>query len=381
MTRTQRERNNKTKKFHSYYDYSLLFLTLFLAAFGLVMIYSTSSYYSEIHFGTPFRFLKQQAIAVCLGIFLMLFVSRIDYHIFLKKLPIINVKPVTGLYILAIFLQVAVLVVGSEVNGAKRWLPLGPLSFQPSELSKIATILFVAYIVQVAPKKVNKLGGFIRIAIYMSPLILLIAKENLSTAIVIVGIMVAVVFVASRKKGYFVGVGLLGLGFVGLFVLLQGYRMERFAVWLNLETHEKGFQILQGLYAIASGGIFGVGLGNSMQKLGFIPESHNDMIFSVICEELGLVGAITLIIIFVLVIWRLFIISISAPDLFGGLICVGILAHIAIQVMINIAVVTNSIPSTGIPLPFISYGGTSVTILIAEMGIALGVSNQIKYER
>ena len=157
--------------------------------------------------------------------------------------------------------------------------------------------------------------------------------------------------------------------------------MERFAVWQNVETHPKGYQILQGLYAIASGGIFGKGLGESMQKLGFIPESHNDMIFSVICEELGLFGAVALILIFVLLIWRIFVIAINAPDLFGGLIATGVLVHIAAQVIINIAVVTNSIPSTGIPLPFISYGGTSIAILLVEMGIVLSVSNQIKYER
>ena len=217
--------------------------------------------------------------------------------------------------------------------------------------------------------------------ILMLPLVGFIVIENLSTAIVIVGIIVAICFVASRKKWYYAVVGGAGVAAIAAFIGLVSFRATRFRVWLNVETEPLGYQILQGLYAIASGGIFGVGLGKSMQKLGFIPESHNDMIFSVICEELGLFGAVLLILVFVLVIWRLFIIAISSPDLFGGLICVGVLAHIAIQVIINIAVVTNSIPSTGIPLPFISYGGTSVAILLAEMGIALGVSNQIKYER
>jgi cell division protein FtsW len=216
----------------------------------------------------------------------------------------------------------------------------------------------------------------------MLPLIGLIAKENLSTAIVICAIMVGISFVASKKKAYFfiVGGALLTLG--TLYIKFgEGFRAERIKIWLDVENHEKGFQILQGLYAIASGGIFGTGLGESMQKLGFIPESHYDMIFAIICEELGLFGAIAVILLFLLLIWRLFIIAISAPDLFGGLICVGVLTHIAVQVIINIAVVTNSIPSTGIPLPFISYGGTSVAILLAEMGIVLSVSNQIKYER
>ena len=165
------------------------------------------------------------------------------------------------------------------------------------------------------------------------------------------------------------------------FIFGVDYRGERLEIWRNVETHPKGHQILQGLYAIASGGIFGKGLGQSMQKLGFIPESHNDMIFSVICEELGLFGAICIILLYLLVIWRLFIISINAPDLFGGLIATGILTHIAVQVLINISVVTNTIPSTGIPLPFISYGGSSLIFLLFEMGIALNISNQIKYEK
>ena len=382
MTRTERERNSRKRQFHSYYDYSLLFLTLFLVGFGLIMIYSTSSYYAEINFGSATYFLKKQAISVVLGVVAMIFVSKIDYRIFIRKFPIIKVKPVYLLYVFCIALQFFVLAFGKEINGAKRWIDLGPLgSFQPSELSKVATILFVAYVVQLAPKRVDKFSGFVRVTLYMCPLILPIVIENLSTAIVVTGILVAIVFVACRKKWYFLLVGIAGLAAGAAFIFFVSYRATRIEVWLNVETHDLGYQILQGLYAIASGGIFGVGLGESMQKLGFIPESHNDMIFSVICEELGLFGAILLILVFVLVIWRLFIIAISAPDLFGGLICVGVMAHIAIQVIINIAVVTNSIPSTGIPLPFISYGGTSVAILLAEMGIVLSVSNQIRYER
>lgn len=382
MTRNEREQINSKKKFHSYYDYSLLFLTLFLVGFGLVMIYSTSSYSAQIQFDNPIYFLKKQTISVVIGIVAMLIVSRIDYRIFITKLPVIHIKPVVLLYIGAIALQIFVLFFGLDLNGAKRWISLGALgTFQPSELSKVATILFVAYMVHLAPKRLDKLTGFFRIGIYLTPLLGLIAKENLSTAIIIAGIMVAISFVASRKKLYFIVVGLV-LAAVGFaFIFFVSYRSARIDIWLNVETHEKGYQILQGLYAIASGGIFGTGLGQSMQKLGFIPESQNDMIFSIICEELGLFGAVIIITIFILLIWRLFIIAISAPDLFGGLIAVGVLAHIAIQVIINIAVVTNSIPSTGIPLPFISYGGTSVAILLAEMGIVLSVSNQIKYER
>lgn len=382
MARNSYERTRSLKKPHSYYDYSLLFITLFLVCFGLVMIYSSSSYTAQTKNLPPTRFLEKQGIAVILGVIAMIVVSKIDYRIYIKKLPVLRIKPVTLLYSLCSILQVVVLIIGEELNGKKRWIDLGPLGgFQPSELSKVGTILFVAYIIILAPRQLDKIKGFFRVAVYMAPLLGLIAIENLSTGIVISGIIFVMCFVASKKKGYFFWVvGLLAVAIVG-FIIIEPYRIARINIWLNVETHERGFQILQGLYAIASGGIFGTGLGESMQKLGFVPEAYNDMIFTIICEELGLFGAVAVILLFILLIWRLFIIAISAPDLFGGLISVGVLTHIAIQVILNIAVVTNSIPATGIPLPFISYGGTSVAILLVEMGIVLSVSNQIKFER
>lgn len=381
MTRAERQKTTQNKRKHSYYDYSLLFLTLFLTCFGLVMIYSTSSFTAQRTLGDSTYYLKQQALAVGIGVIAMFIVSKIDYRIFLKKIPVIKWRLAFVLYIGAVFLQIAVVLFGRDIKGAKRWLEIGPISFQPSDLSKIATILFVAYVVNSAPRRLDSIFGFGRIGAYMIPLLGLIAWENLSTAIVIAGIMVTICFVASRKKKYYFVIALGLVAFGVLFILLEGYRADRIKIWLNIETHPKGFQILQGLFAIASGGLFGTGLGQSMQKLGFIPESHNDMIFPIICEELGLFGAIAVILLYVLLIWRLFIIAINAPDLYGGLIVVGILAHIAIQVILNIAVVTNSIPSTGVPLPFISYGGTSVLVLLTEIGIALGVSNQIRNER
>lgn len=379
MGRTVRDAN---KKIHSYYDYSLLFLILFLVCFGLVMIYSTSSYNAQRIYGNATHFLERQALFAGLGILVMLFVSKLDYHLLVMKLPIIKIRPVTLLYILCIGLQIYVLVFANEINGSKRWIDMGPLGrFQPSELSKIAVIVFTAYIVNMAPKRLDKFRGFLRVVVFIGPLVGLIAIENLSTALITGMVMVAICFVASRKKGYFIAAGLGFIGIGSLFIMFVGYRAQRIEVWLNVETHEKGYQILQGLYAIASGGIFGKGLGESMQKLGFIPESHNDMIFSVICEELGLFGAFALILLFILLVWRIFIIAINSTDLLGGLIATGVLAHIATQVMINIAVVTNSIPSTGIPLPFISYGGSAVMVILFEMGIVLSVSNQIKGEK
>ncbi len=380
MARTAREVNKR--KMHSYYDYSLLFLTIFLVCFGLVMIYSTSSYNAQRDYGRATYYLERQALFAGAGIFIMLFVSKIDYRMLIKNLPVIRIKPVTVLFFVCILLQIYVLIFGDEINGAKRWIKIGELgSFQPSELSKIAVIVFTAYIVSLAPKRLDKMWGFFRVVIFVAPLIVLVVIENFSTALVMGIIMVSICFVASRKKGYFLGFGILFIAAGVLLILAEPFRVTRIDAWLNVETHDKGYQILQGLYAIASGGVFGKGLGESMQKMGFIPESHNDMIFSVICEELGLFGAVALILLFILLIWRIFIVAINAPDLFGGLIATGVLAHLASQVLINVAVVTNTIPSTGIPLPFISYGGSSVMVILIEMGIVLSISNQIKSER
>lgn len=380
MRRSERGKGRR-KIFHTYYDYSLLFLVLFLVGFGLIMIYSTSSFNAERNFGNPAYYLTKQGAFCLVGIVIMLFVSMFDYRLFLKKLPVIKIRLVTLFYIICLALEGYVLAFGREVKGSKRWIDLGPFGFQPSELSKVALIVFMAYVIHLAPRKLDKFTGFMRVVMYAIPMLLLVVIPNFSTGLIMGVIVVGICFVASRKKLYFIVAGLLGVAAGAFFIFGVDYRGERIEIWRDIESHPKGYQILQGLYAIASGGIFGKGLGQSMQKLGFIPESHNDMIFSVICEELGLFGAVSVILLYILVIWRLFIIAINAPDLFGGLIATGILTHISVQVLINIAVVTNTIPSTGIPLPFISYGGSSLVFLLFEMGIALSISNQIKYEK
>lgn len=378
----QSEPRTRRKRMHTYYDYSLLFLTLFLLCFGFVMIYSTSSYNAQRDYGDPTHYLQKQALFGGIGILAMLFVSKIDYRLIIQKIKVIRITPVTLLYLGCLALQALVLVIGKEVNGSKRWIEVpGFGGFQPSELTKIAVILFTAYLINKAPRMLDRFLGFVVIVLFILPLLGLIVIENFSTALVVGVIMVSICFVASKKKMYFIVAGLAMAGVGSLFIFFVDYRGSRIDAWLNVETHEKGYQILQGLYAIASGGIFGKGLGESMQKLGFIPESHNDMIFSVICEELGLFGAIATILLFILLIWRIFIVAINAPDLYGGLIATGVMAHIATQVLLNIAVVTNTIPSTGVTLPFISYGGSSVAVLLFEIGIVLSVSNQIKAER
>jgi cell division protein FtsW len=359
------------------YDYTLLFLTVFLACFGLVMIYSSSSYIAETTKGSASYFLKRQGIAVVLGTIVMLFVSTVDYRVFLKPLAKNGLNLTWLLYLFALLLQVYTLFFGVDLNGAKRWIKLGPLgTIQPSELTKVAVILMVANLIYKTPKMLEKMRGFVLIIIYIMPAIALIGKENMSTALVIMGITFVMCFVASRKKAYFFVSG--GVAAAAVMIIINfGWRSKRVEIWKNVETNADAFQIRQGLYAIASGGLFGTGLGQSMQKLGFIPEAYNDMIFTVICEELGLIGAAAVILLFFLLILRIFRIAMNTTDLFGALICTGVMTHIAIQVIMNVLVVTNTIPSTGIPLPLISYGGSSVIFLLAEIGIVLNISRNI----
>lgn len=376
--RASNDKRRKESRYTRQYDYALLFLTIGIALFGVVMIYS-AGYYTAALKNNPFRYVKSQLFCLVLGTIGMVVVSMMDYQIFMQHFLRTKLTLVHLLYLVAVFLQGIVLIIGVDLNGAKRWIRFGPVQFQPSEISKIAAIVFIAYAVYQKRRDLDQFAGFIRIFLYMAPLIGLILLENLSSAIIVAGITFGMCFVASRKKGYFVGIVLIAVaGLAAVILLGEGFRVERIRMWLDVENYASAFQIRQGLYAIASGGLFGKGLGKSMQKLGFIPEAYNDMIFSVICEELGVVGAVLVIIAFLALFWRIVVIACHAPDLFGTMLCVGVMVQLAIQVVINIAVVTNSIPSTGIPLPLISYGGTSAAIIMVEMGIVLGVSRQIK---
>ncbi|MFR4351992.1 MAG: putative lipid II flippase FtsW [Roseburia sp.] len=368
----ERGQEKKRQKPLRYFDYSLLFLIIFLLCFGLIMLYSTSSYYGSTRYGDAAHYVKRQLFATSLGVAAMVIVSRIPYRFWMN---------LSGLaYLLALGLCTAVIFVGREAKGQARWIDLGFISFQPSEFAKLAVILFLAMIIYKTSKQVAKFKTLAKVVAIVLPIVGVVASNNLSTAIIILGIAVCMLFVASPKYSHFLIVG--GVGLVGgiAFIALESYRADRIKIWLNPEAYEKGYQTLQGLYAIGSGGLFGKGLGESMQKLGFIPEAQNDMIFSVICEELGLFGAVCLILLYLLMIWRFMIIANNAADLYGALIVVGVMAHIAIQVILNIAVVTNTIPNTGISLPFISYGGTSILFLLSEMGLALSVSRGIKLE-
>ena len=376
ITRSKSFVRKKTKK--SYFDYSLMFLIIFMLAFGLLMLYSTSSYSAAIEFGDSTYYLKKQFKSTLLGLAVMFIVANIDYH----KLTWAGIVGyVTSLILIALVLSP----LGNEVNGARRWIIIGGMSIQPAEVAKLALIMLLALVINNRRQNIRKLGVTARIfALCIPPAaeILLITK-NMSSALIIVGITFVMLFVASPKYSHYIILGAAGVSLIFAYLFLgSGFRSERVDAWMDPESYAsgKGYQTLQALYAIGSGGLTGKGLGQSVQKLGYIPEAQNDMIFSIICEELGLFGGIAVILLFLMMIWRLLVIANNAEDLYGSMIVIGVMAHISIQVVLNIAVVTNVLPNTGITLPFISYGGTSILFLMMEMGLVLAVSKQIKME-
>lgn len=366
-----------------YFDYTLLFIVVFLIVFGLVMIYSISAYNATKYYDDATLFVRNQGKYALIGLVLMIFVSKIDYHIYIARFGVKKFRTnllIIG-FVICLILQFLVLIRGDGTNGSNRWFAVGKFfKLQPSELSKLMLILMVAFIVFVSPKKLDRATGFLRVLFFTAPIIILVARENLTTAAIMIGIVFIVPFVASRKNWYYLVSFVIVLAVGIIFIKLVGYRAARVQVWKDIENTPGGYQILQGLYAIASGGWFGKGLGNSIQKLGYIPEVHTDMIFTCIVEELGIVGGLFLIAMYVILLVRLYKIAANAPDLFGSLITVGVFVQIALQAILNIAVVTNTIPSTGIPLPFVSYGGSSLLFLMLEIGLVLNVSDQIEYD-
>ncbi len=379
-----RARKKKTQTEY-YFDYYLLLVVLFLLGFGLLMIYSVSSYEAYADYNDAAFYLKKQLVAVILGLIGMIVMANIPYH-FWEKVGGIGYLISLGLIILVPFF-------GTESHGAKRWLkiPVINMSLQPAEVAKLFVIMLMATLICRMGKYSQKIKGILWLSVVagLAAVLVWLLTDNLSSAIIIAGIAVFMGFVASPYYKRFIVFALivvsLGAGLIYYVSQLNmednlHFRFKRILAWMNPEAYaqDTGFQTLQALYAIGSGGVMGKGLGQSMQKLGFIPEAQNDMIFSIICEELGLFGGILIILMFILLLWRMMIIANNAPDLFGGLLVVGVMAHIAIQVILNIAVVTNSMPNTGISLPFISYGGTSVLFLMAEIGIVLNVAKNIQ---
>lgn len=371
-----------------YYDYSLVAVIVLLTCFGLIMLYSTSSYLAEVQQGDDMFYFRKQALISGASIIGALVISRIDYHILTRF--------ITLLYGMAIVLMMLVKTpLGITANGARRWLGVGEsLSFQPSEIAKIAVIVCLPYMIVHMGKKVRTLkacmllgamGGALAFVAY-------VFTDNLSTAIIIFCITAGLIFVAHPNVKPFLIIGGVGVALIIMLILFlnatvdpatnENFRIQRILVWLHPEDFASGdgYQTIQALYAIGSGGLLGRGLGNSIQKLGSVPEAQNDMIFSIVCEELGILGGVMVLLLFAYLLYRLFFIAQNAPDMFGSLMAAGIFIHIALQVIFNIAVVVNLMPNTGITLPFISYGGTSIVFLMAEMGLALSISRQIKFQ-
>lgn len=381
-----RSRNNigvKLIEKPEYYDYNLVAAIILLTCFGLVMLYSTSAYTSTIKYGDDMYFFKKQAAISFVCIAGALFISMFDYHILARFTGV--------LYGVAVGSMVLVRTpLGTVSNGARRWLRIGPIQFQPAEIAKIAVIVCLSYMIVHMGKKMNSLKACMTLGAMGTFLALLayVCTDNLSTAIIIFCITVGMIFVAHPKTRIFLILVAVAIAFLAILVFVIGqsvketddFRLNRIIAWLHPEnaTGTAAYQTIQALYAIGSGGFLGRGLGNSIQKLGSVPEAQNDMIFSIICEELGIVGGVILLLLFGYLLYRLCFIAQNAPDLFGSLIVSGIFIHIALQVILNIAVVVNLMPNTGVTLPFISYGGTSIMFLMAEMGLALSVSKQIK---
>ncbi len=368
-----------------YFDYSLLAIVIFLMCFGLVMLYSTSSYSAQIDYNNSMHYFSRQAAFCAVGFAGMIFISKRDYHMF-SKLAKFS-------YIVAFVLMALVLTpLGKEVNHARRWLRL-PFnqSFQPSEITKIAVILFLPLLLCQVGKRIKDIKVLGKVFLWGAAAAagVYILTDNLSTALIVLGIVCVMIFVAHPKTAPFLilaggGLALLAVGVRVLDAILdtsQSFRLRRILVWLHPEEYisDGGYQVMQGLYAIGSGGFFGKGLGNSAQKM-VIPEAQNDMILSVICEELGVFGVLVLLTMFGILLYRLMFVAQNAPDMYGALMVTGVFAHIALQVVLNVCVVLNVIPTTGVTLPFVSYGGTSTIFLMIEMGIALSVSNRIQFD-
>ena len=368
-----------------YFDYSLLAIVIFLVCFGLVMLYSTSSYSAQVKFGDSMYFFKRQAIISAGSVGVMLFVSIIHYHWYARLAKL-------AYWVSFVLMALVLTPLGVEAYGARRWiqLPFGQ-TMQPAEVTKIAVIMFIPLLICKAGKRIKDWEVFGKIFLWgvAAAAGVYFLTDNLSTAIIVFGMVCIMLFVVHPLTAPFVTLAAAASVLIVIIVKIldvlmdssSNFRIGRILVWLHPEEYSSkgGFQVLQGLYAIGSGGFFGKGLGNSAQKM-VIPEVQNDMILAIICEELGVFGAIVMLTLFGMLLYRLMFIAQNAPDLYGSLMVTGIFAHIAIQVILNVCVVLNIIPTTGITLPFVSYGGTSILFLMVEMGIALGVSGRIKIE-
>ena len=387
MDRTAQAKTEQEKtRIRTGFDYTLLAIVLVLVSFGLVMLYSTSYYSAEQKFGNGMYFFTRQAVISVFGFIFMMLASKISYHLYIRLSPLL----LAFSWILMAMVRFTPL--GIESYGAKRWLYVPVIgSVQPSEIAKIAVILFLPFWIMKVGKKFNKkfFGWFSTFAWgAVTAFLTYYLTDHLSAALIILGVTYILIYVANRHSKFLAlfGIFIVTAGYIGARLLARvlessdSFRLARLIAWYDPEKHVQsgGYQILQGLYAIGAGGFFGKGLGNSSQKLGFIPEAQNDMILTIIGEELGVCGILFLLFLFALLFYRLVHIARNAPDLSGALVVSGVFAHIALQVLLNICVILNVVPTTGITLPFISYGGSAIVFLMFEIALALSVSDRTK---
>ena len=352
-------------------DWMLVLIVVVLIIFGLIMLYSASSYNSQIQFGTSAWYVRKQMFSSILGLVGMFVIAFIPLG-FWRKIAI-------PLYIVGVISVLLILTPlgGEEINGAKRWLDLKIISVQPAEILKVALVVGMAFFIAKFIKYLDDWRIYIigfSICLLACALTLFVT-DDLGTAIIIFAMGFVMMLVAAPRVLYLVITIAAAVAAVVGVILIKPNKMVRVKAWMNLDQYSDdiGYQITQALYAIGSGGIFGKGLGKSTQKMGFVPESENDMIFSIICEELGIIGGIILILLIVLLIWRMKKIYDKTNDTFGKVLVAGVATHIAMQTFVNIGVVSNLLPNTGVPLPFMSYGGTAILFLLAEIGIVLAV--------
>lgn len=361
-------------------DLAFLILVMLLLSIGLIMLFSASfayAYYNRD--GNSYAFISNQIVWAALGTFLMLIISTVEYKV-LDKLA----WP-------AMFLSYALLVVVlffKPVNNAHRWIDLGFMNFQPSEIAKFSIIILFAHLSCAMQDRMKTLRyGVLPFAGVLAVVIVLMMLEpHLSGTMLILAIGAIMMIVGGANMKWFMIAAIAGIVMVGVIVMIPGvisYAENRFAYWLDPWSDPRGlgFQTIQSLYAIGSGGFMGVGIGNSRQKYLYLPEPQNDFIFSIVCEELGFVGAVFIIILFALLVWRGFVIGMRCKDRFGSLVAVGLTAQVGLQTILNIMVVTNTIPNTGISLPFFSYGGTALVMLLCQMGVVLSISRETTMEK
>lgn len=368
----------QTKRKKSAIDLPFLVMVLLLSMMGLVMVFSASHAAAYYRFKDSYYFIRSQALWVALGLVVLFITAKLATPKLMKVMAMPSLAIAIGLLALVPF-------IGVTLNDAKRWLQFGPITIQPSEIAKVAVVLAFAYMITRSGDKIRTFRyGILPYACILLVIGGLLAKQpHISATVLIFAIGAAMLLVGGVPLGWFVAAIGAAVPLLFLVIRMTGHGMSRIELWLNpyADPLGKGYQTIQSLYAVGSGGLFGLGLGKSRQKYLYIPEPQNDFIFAIVCEELGFIGAMIIILLFVALVWRGFVIAFRAPDRFSALVVVGIMVKVGLQTMLNIAVVTNTIPNTGVSLPFFSSGGSAMVVQLFEMGLVLAISRYSRTEK